>query len=197
MSVLTTTEAAIQLPWFALQVRSGKESWSEAHLLGQGFECLLPRYKVIRQWSDRKKEIERALFPSYLFCRFDPMYRLPILKTPGVIQVVSFNHIPHPVDEAEIGAIRKMIESRLPAQPWPYLEAGDRVRIRTGALQGLEGILISFKGHDRLVLSVTLLKRSVAVELDSYSVEPSTKKTLPSSMDPASLASDSASLASF
>jgi len=167
------------LPWFALQVRSCKEGWTAGHLVSQGYECLLPKCKVVRNWSDRRKELEQALFPGYLFCRFDPLRRLPILKTPGVIQVVGFNRTPMAVAEEEIQAIQRMMESRLPAQPWPYLEAGDRVRIRAGALRGLEGILISVKGNQRLVLSVTLLRRSVAVELDSHSVEPTLEKSFP------------------
>jgi transcription antitermination factor NusG len=165
------------LPWFALQVRSCREGWTSGHLVSQGYECLLPKCKVVRNWSDRRKELEQALFPGYLFCRFDPLRRLPILKTPGVIQVVGFNRTPMAVAEEEIQAIQRMMESRLPAQPWPYLEAGDRVRIRAGALRGLEGILISVKGNERLVLSVTLLRRSVAVELDSHSVEPTLEKS--------------------
>jgi transcription antitermination factor NusG len=160
-----------QLPWFALQVHSGKESWISDHLLGQGYECFLPKYKTIRQWSDRKKQMELALFPGYLFCRFDPLVRLPVLKTPGVIQAVGCNRTPIAIAEEEIQAIQRMVESGLSTQPWPYLAIGDRVRIRSGALRGLEGILILVKGNRRLVLSVTLLQRSVAVELDSGAVE--------------------------
>jgi transcriptional antiterminator RfaH len=159
------------LPWFALQVHSGKEGWIAAHLLGQGYECFLPKYKTIRQWSDRNKKLELALFPGYLFCRFDPLLRLPVLKTPGVIQAVGYNRAPVAIEEEEIRAIRRMVESGLPTQPWPYLTVGDRVQIRSGALRGLQGILISIKGNRRLVLSVSLLQRSVAVELDSGAVE--------------------------
>jgi transcription antitermination factor NusG len=172
-------EGSGELPWFALQVRSSKESWTAAHLIGQGYECLLPKYKAQRQWSDRKKEVERALFPGYLFCRFDPYARLPILKTPGVVQIVGFNRTPKPVEEVEIQAIQRTIESKLPVQPWPYLEIGDRVEIRAGALRGLQGILVSVKGNHRLVLSVSLLQRSVAVELDTDSVQPCHRKSSP------------------
>jgi len=161
----------IALPWFALQVNSRKENWIAAHLLGQGYECFLPTYTSLREWSDRRKEIELPLFPGYLFCRFNPLERLPILKTPGVIQVVGCNRIPVPIDEQEVQAIQRMIESSFARQPWPYLEVGERVRIKSGALRGLEGILVSFKGNHRLVLSVTLLRRSVAVEIDSSAVQ--------------------------
>jgi transcriptional antiterminator NusG len=107
------------------------------------------------------------LFPGYLFCRFNPQDRLPILKTPGVIQVVGFNNGPAAVDEAEIRSIQTLATAGVPHQPWPFLAAGDRVRIESGPLLGLEGILIDVKRSHRLVLSVTLLQRSVAVEIDS------------------------------
>jgi len=155
-----------------LQVNSRKENWIFAHLVGQGYECFLPKYKSVRQWSDRRKEIESPLFPGYLFCRFNPLERLPILKTPGVMEIVGCNRKPIPIDEQEIQAIQRMMESSLVRQPWPYLEVGERVRIQSGALRGLVGILVTLKGHYRLVLSVTLLKRSVAVEIDAAAVQP-------------------------
>jgi len=154
-----------------LQVNSRKENWIFAHLVGQGYECFLPKYKSVRQWSDRRKEIESPLFPGYLFCRFDPLERLPILKTPGVMELVGCNRKPIPIDEQEIQAIQRMTESSLVRQPWPYLEIGERVRIQSGALRGLVGILVALKGNYRLVLSVTLLKRSVAVEIDAAAVQ--------------------------
>ena len=160
-----------QLPWFALQVNSRKENWIFAHLVGQGYECFLPKYKSVRQWSDRRKEIESPLFPGYLFCRFNPLERLPILKTPGVMEIVGCNRKPIPINEQEIQAIQRMMESSLVRQPWPYLEIGERVRIQSGALRGLVGILVALKGNNRLVLSVTLLKRSVAVEIDAAAVQ--------------------------
>ena len=163
--------AVDQLSWFALHVNSRKVNWIAAHLLGQGYQCFLPKYKALRQWSDRKKEIELPLFPGYIFSRFDPLQRLPILKTPGVLQIVGYRRTPVPIDEQEIQAIQRMTASGLPRQPWPYLEIGDQVRVTAGALRGLEGILVSHKGNHRLVLSVSLLQRSVAVELDSSAVQ--------------------------
>ena len=160
-----------QLPWFRLQVNSRKENWIFAHLVVQGYECFLPKYKSVRKWSDRRKEIESPLFPGYLFCRFNPLERLPILKTPGVMEIVGCNRKPIAIDEQEIQAIQRMMESSLVRQPWPYLEVGQQVRIQSGALRGLVGILVALKGNYRLVLSVTLLKRSVAVEIDAAAVQ--------------------------
>src|SRR5271155_985968 len=147
------------LPWFALQVRSSQEPRVGHKLSGQGYEWFLPRYKLRKRWSDRIKAVEAPLFPGYLFCRFNPQKRLPILKTPGIIQIVGYNRAPTPIEEAEIDAIQTLVASRLPHQPWPFLEAGDRVRIESGPLRGLEGILVEFKGNHRLVGSVPPLQR--------------------------------------
>jgi transcription antitermination factor NusG len=160
-------DLAVKFPWFALQVRSRYEQGVADHLDGKGYELFLPLYRCRKRWSDRVKEVEAPLFPGYLFCRLNPQDRLPILKTPGVIQVVGSNRTPTAVDEHEIQAIQAMVASGIPNQPWPFLATGDRVRIESGPLSGLEGILVEFKGNHRLVLSVTLLQRSVAVEIDS------------------------------
>jgi transcription antitermination factor NusG len=154
-------------PWYALQVQTRHEARVAAHLSGKGYELFLPFYKCRRRWSDRVKEVETPLFPGYLFCRFNALNRLPILTTPGVIQVVGCNRSPIPVEESEIHAIQRFIASGIPSQPWPFLQVGDRVRIESGPLHGLEGILIEFKGNHRLVVSVSLLQRSVAALLDS------------------------------
>jgi transcription antitermination factor NusG len=157
-------------PWFALQVRMRHETGVADHLQGKGYEWFLPLYKAQRRWSDRVKEVHSPLFPGYLFCRFNPHDRLPILKTPGVTQIVGYSHVPVPVDEQEIQAIRRLVASGVSNFPCPYLEVGSKVRIEAGALRGLEGILMDLKGKRRLVLSITLLQRSVAVEIDSDAV---------------------------
>jgi transcription antitermination factor NusG len=160
-------KACSLFPWFALQVRTRQEAGVAQQLNGQGYERFLPLYKLRKRWSDRIKEVDAPLFPGYLFCRFNPQDRLPILKTPGVIQIVGFNNGPAVVDEAEIQSIQTLVAEGVPHQPWPFLAAGDRVRIESGPLLGLEGILIDVKRSHRLILSVTLLQRSVAVEIDS------------------------------
>jgi transcription antitermination factor NusG len=167
-----------EYPWFALQVRSRRESCVADYLRGQGYEWLLPLYKCRRRWSDRIKEVQTPLFPGYLFCRFDPQDRLPILKTPGVIQIVGVNRTPVAVDEAEISAIQTMVAAGVPNQPWPFLQVGEKVRIESGSLCGLEGILLDFKGSHRLVLSISLLQRSVAVEIDSAFVASTSQQPL-------------------
>jgi len=160
------------LPWFALQVRCRYERNVASHLDGKGYEWFLPTYKARRRWSDRMKAAVLPLFPGYLFCRFNPLDRLPILKTPGMISIVGTAKIPTAVDEAEIKALQTLVLSGLPREPWPYLQVGQRVRIEHGSLSGLEGIMLRHKGQDRLVLSVSLLRRSTAVEIDGTWVSP-------------------------
>ena len=164
--------AAGSYPWFALQTRSRYEDFVATQLHNKGYETFLPLYKCRRRWSDRIKELELPLFPGYLFCRLNPLDRLPILVTPGVIQVVGIGKNPIPVDDTEIAALQTAVQSGLPRQPWPFLQIGQRVKVEWGPLRGLEGILLDFKGRHRLVLSVTLLQRSVAVEVDAAGVSP-------------------------
>jgi transcription antitermination factor NusG len=167
-----TSETDGRLPWFALQVRSRREALIAALLQAQGYECFLPLYKSIRRWSDRLKELEQPLFPGYLFSRFDFRNRRRLLMTPGVQQIVGIGGTPIPVEETELETIRQAIGSGLSSQPWPYLQVGERVRVTYGSLSNLEGILINFKGSHRVVLSLTLLQRSVAVEVDLAWVTP-------------------------
>ncbi len=155
------------LSWYALQVRSRKEGYIASQIQGQGFECLLPTYKSIRKWSDRVKELEQPLFPGYLFCRFDFQNRRPVITTPGVLQIVGFGRTATPVADEEIRALQLAVSSGMPKQPWPYLEVGQRVQVVYGNLTGLEGILVNIKGNHRVVLSVALLQRSVAMEVET------------------------------
>jgi transcription antitermination factor NusG len=155
------------LSWFALHTRLRYEEFVAKQLGGKGYEVLMPVYQSRRRWSDRVKHVELPLFPGYLFCRFDSMDRLPILTTPGMIQIVGFGKTPVPVDESEICAIQRTVSTGLSREPWPYLQIGEKVRVDCGPLSGLEGILINIKGSHRLVLSVTLLQRSVAVEVNA------------------------------
>ena len=152
--------------WFALFVRTRWESSTESILQNKGFETFLPTYDVKPLRSSNSKRDSRVLFPGYVFCRFDIHNRLPILVTPGVISVVGRGRTPIPLQDSEITSIQTIASSGLPLEPWPYLEVGEVVRIHNHALAGLEGILLRFRGKDRVVVSVPLLRRAVAVEID-------------------------------
>jgi transcription antitermination factor NusG len=158
--------------WYALQVRTLWESSTTVLLSGKGYQTLLPTYKTKRRWSGRLREVNAPLFPGYVFCRFEAQKRLPVLVTPGVIAVVGCGKVPLPVDDGEIAAIQAVVSSGLRTEPWPFLELGQKVRIESDSLQGLEGILINFKGNHRIVMSVSLLRRSVALEIDRSCVRP-------------------------
>jgi transcription antitermination factor NusG len=158
--------------WFAVQVRTRWESSTALLLSGKGYETLLPTYKVEKRWSGRVREVSAPLFPGYVFCQFDVHKRLPVLVTPGVIAVVGRGKTPVPVDAPEMEGIRELVSSGVKAEPWPFLECGQKVRVESEALRGLEGILVQFKGNHRIVLSVSLLQRSVALEIDRSCVRP-------------------------
>jgi transcription antitermination factor NusG len=169
VSLFQHNSSAAQLGthWFALRVHTRKEAFVASQLGSQGVECFLPLYKSTRKWSDRVKEIQQPLFPSYLFSRFDYQDRRAVVMTPGVLQVVGNGRVALPIPDEEISAIQSAVTSGLDHQPWPYIEVGERVRVVYGSLSGLEGILINFKGSNRVVLSVSLLRRSVAVEMEA------------------------------
>jgi transcription antitermination factor NusG len=158
--------------WYALQVRPRFERHVQTHLEDKGYEVFYPTYTSTRQWSDRVKSLSFPLFPGYVFCRFNVHARLPILITPGVNQVVGSGKTPITVDEGELAAIRRVMQSGVAAQPWPYLKVGETVQIENGPLEGLTGIVTRIKSSDRLVVSISLLMRSVAVELDTHWIKP-------------------------
>jgi transcription antitermination factor NusG len=162
---------ASAMAWFALSVTPRKEKVTARTLRALGYEDFLPLYSVRRRWSDRMKTVEFPLFPGYVFSRFDPKLRLPILKIATVNHVVGPANQPEPVLESEILALRTVCQSGLQAIPCPWLTVGSRILIHDGPLSGLEGILVQDK-QTRLVLSVSLLQRSVAVEIDRAWVSP-------------------------
>jgi transcription antitermination factor NusG len=165
-------------PWFAVQTRTRYENFAAKQLAGRGYDIFLPFYRCERRWSDRIQESEVPLFPGYLFCRFNALNRLPVLTAPGVIQIVGIGKTPVPVDEEEVRSLQAAVKTGLPRHPWPFLTVGERVRVKDGPLRGQEGILLNFKGRYRLVLSVTLLQRSVAVEVETAWVTPIQKQPL-------------------
>lgn len=153
-----------------MRVRSNHERITGAHLSDRGYEQFAPSYKVEKRWSDRVKQIDQFLFPGYIFCRFDPNDRLPILTAPGVVDVVGFGKLPEHVPDAEIERVRRMVESGLLVTPYPYVQVGQAVLIERGPLSGVEGILVEVKGKLRLVVSINLLQRSVCAEVDRDSI---------------------------
>ncbi len=158
--------------WFALQVRTRWESSTALLLSGKGYQTFLPTYKVHKRSNGKFREARAALFPGYVFCQFEAQKRLPILVTPGVIAVVGQGRVPQPVEDSEIASIQSAVSSGIHVEPWPYLEIGQKIRIEQDSFHGLEGILINFKGGYRVVVSISLLRRSVALEIDRACIKP-------------------------
>jgi transcription antitermination factor NusG len=142
-------------------------------LAERGVTTFLPLTTEVRRWSDRKKSVELPLFSCYVFARFAHYRaeRLQMLRVDGVLGLVGSHGEGAPIPEAEIGAVRALIEGSVPWSPYPFLEIGQRVRIRSGALDGLEGILVGRSGERTLVVSVNAIQRSLAVRLEGYEVE--------------------------
>jgi transcription antitermination factor NusG len=159
-------------PWYAVKVRTKGESLVGTLLQRKEYEVFLPTYQESRKYSDRIKKVDAPLFPGYLFCRLDAAHRLPILTTPGVDYILGNNGEPEPLPEEEIEAIQRVLRSGASARPWPFLKTGSRVRVEIGAFAGVEGILLTERGADRLVLSISLLQRSVSVEIDRTWIRP-------------------------
>jgi transcription antitermination factor NusG len=158
--------------WYAVRVRSNYERTVSTLLGHKDVEQFLPTYRSRRVWTDRIKVLDLPLFPGYIFCRIPLEQRSRVVTTEGVVGFVGAGRQPIPVSDAEIEAIRKIVLSNTPVQPWPFLKIGQTVRINSGSLAGIEGILIRVKNSWRLVVSVALLERSVAVEIDTAYVSP-------------------------
>jgi transcription antitermination factor NusG len=158
--------------WFAVQVKTTHEKRVGSFFDSKGYEWFLPLYASRRRWSDRIKQVELPLFPGYVFCRFTLSRRVPILKVPRVLRIVGIGLTPAPIDDREIAALQRVIQSGRNVLPYAYLPVGQRVRVEGGSLAGLEGFVVDLRQRNRLIISVTLLRRSVAVEIDSAFVTP-------------------------
>jgi transcriptional antiterminator NusG len=151
--------------WFAVYVQARHEKVVAAALHGKGVETCLPLSRTLRTWSDRRTVVEEPVFPCYVFSKFDPAVRVPILRTSGVVRIVGAGSELVPVEAGEIEALQLLERTRVPVEQWPFLEKGDRVCIEDGPLKGLSGIVSECKNGLRVVISVSLLQRSVAVEV--------------------------------
>jgi len=157
--------------WYALFTRHQHEKSVAFALSKKSYEVYLPLYRSVRRWQDRAKALWLPLFPGYVFIREGMDRQLQILTTPGVIHIVKWGGRPAIVPPSQLNAIRQIIESCPSVETHPYLQSGDRVRVKTGPLMGLEGILTRKKGVARLVVCMEMLGRSAAVEIDVLNVE--------------------------
>jgi transcription antitermination factor NusG len=152
--------------WFAVQVWAGREHRCECRLRERGYHVFLPTYREHRRWSDRIKVLDKALFAGYVFCRSSPDVVAKLITAPGIIRLVGDGTRPLPVAAHEVEALQRIVETGLQAEPWEYLDVGQRVHLEAGPLRGTEGIVLKVNQRRRLIVSVSLLRRSVAVEVD-------------------------------
>lgn len=157
--------------WYAAHTRSRHEKRVADQLEKKDIGFFLPVYESERRWSDRKVRVDLPLFPGYIFVQISLRERLRVLEVPGVVRLVSFGAAPVAMDESEINILRQGLTKHLKAEPHPYLKVGQRVRIKQGALAGLEGILVRKKDAYRVVISVDLIMRSVAVEIPASDLQ--------------------------
>lgn len=158
--------------WFAAYTSPRHEKHVSQQMQHRGIQNFLPLYKSMRRWKDRRKELELPIFPGYLFVRMTLRERLSVLQVPGVVQLVSFQGWPAPLPDAEIEMLRGQLSQSGMLQPHPFLTVGRRVRVTNGPMSGMEGILARKKEKFRVVLSLELIQRSVAVEVDMSDIEP-------------------------
>ncbi|HVI08035.1 MAG TPA: UpxY family transcription antiterminator [Candidatus Binatia bacterium] len=165
--------SAAALSWYAVQTRSRHEKMVVRQLEGLGFSTFLPVTSQLRQWSDRKKLVELPLFPGYTFVQMEyrPELKLRVLTTEGVVAFVGIHGQGMPIPDRQIEYIQNLIAARVPLESHPFLKVGQRVRIRSGSLNGTEGILVGQENDRMLVVSVELIQRSVSIRLQGYEVE--------------------------
>lgn len=166
-----SAEEDLACSWHALYTRHQHEKVVAQALSGKGFEVFLPEYTSSRRWKDRCKEISLPLFPCYVFMRGGLDRMLNIVTTPGVHSLVGWAGRPAVIPQHEIDSVRRTVDSALPVEPHPFLKFGDRARVKSGPLEGIEGVLVRKNNGFRLVLSVDMFQKSVAVEVDINEVE--------------------------
>jgi transcription antitermination factor NusG len=168
---LPSAEVTPPSAWYAIYTRYRHEKTVAQILTKKGLETFLPLYASAHRWKDRTKLVSLPIFPCYVFIKEGLDRRLDIVTTPGFHALVSTGGLPIAIPHDEIEAIRRAVESGSNVSPHPFLKCGERVRVKCGPLTGVEGILVRVKNQCRLVVSVEMLGKAVAVEVDTYLVE--------------------------
>lgn len=156
--------------WYAAYTSARHEKRVAEHLRQREVECFLPLYETVHRWNNGRHRVQLPLFPGYIFVHMSPRDKLRVLQVPGLAHLISFNGVPAVLPEAEIVALRDALTAGVPAQPYRYLNVGARVEICRGPLQGMKGILLRHQGQFRVVLSVEMIMRSIAVEVEAADV---------------------------
>jgi transcription antitermination factor NusG len=165
------TGQLVATPWYVIYISARHEKHVAKQCEERGITSFLPSYKSVRRWKDRKKEIELPLFPGYVFVQITREKRVNLLRVPGVVHLVTFRGEPAPVSIGEIEMLRRGLTRSSAFRPHPYLKAGRKIRMRSGPMAGVEGIFVRKKDGARVVLSISLIERSVAMEVDEADIE--------------------------
>ncbi len=172
--VMYTSPTQETTRWYAVSTRSRQEKIAAQYLQGAGIPHFLPLLNESRRWSDRKKIVSTPLFSGYVFVQIscDSEQRIQVLKTPGVVQFVGTRGVPSPISDKEICDIQAVLSNRVACAPYPFLKVGQRVRIVGGALDQIEGTLIGRGSGAKMIISVELIQRSLAITVSDIEVEP-------------------------
>jgi len=173
-TAVNPAQTGLQLDWFAIQTRSRHERVVERQLQGQGVEVFYPTVTQTHRWSDRRKLVECPLFAGYAFVRIfpSPEERVRILKAHGVVQFVGANGQGTAIPADQMEAVQAVVAGNLPFTKHDFLKVGQRVRVRGGSLDGVEGILVAQNGARDLVISEEPIQRSFSIRIEGYEVEP-------------------------
>ncbi len=162
--VLTMSRASQS--WYAVHVKTSCEQRVRTHLEQKSYSVFLPTQRIRRRWADRVKVVDVPLFPGYVFCQLNSQCSAKVITTPGVLKIVGSGRQPAAIADEEIAALQRFVRANIDVEPWPYFVVGQMVRINAGPLAGVEGRVVSIANSWRLIVSVTLLQRSVAVAVE-------------------------------
>jgi transcription antitermination factor NusG len=162
---------SLQVRWYAAYTCANHEKRVREQLEQRSVESFLPVYETVRRWKDRRMQLQMPLFPGYVFVRMAPVDRLRVLQVPSVVRLVGFNGQLSALPDEEIEGLKKGLAGGVRAEPHPFLTVGRRVRLKSGPLAGMQGILLRRKGNFRVVISIDLIQRAVAVDAEAADVE--------------------------
>jgi transcription termination/antitermination protein NusG len=171
---VTIANSAKVPQWYAVQTRAKHEKKVGTELWQKGLMSFAPTIREAHRWTDRRKIVEVPLFRCYTFVRavLSPDVRQAVVQTPGVLRFVGFGEGPVPIPDGQIESIQTVLASNAPFSSCPVLKEGDKVRVRGGALDGVEGVLMARNGDRKLVISIDLIQQSMAVALEGYDIDP-------------------------
>ena len=177
-NTLAVHRASTETLWYAGYTSSRHEKRVAEHFAQRGIEHFLPLYETIHRWNNGRHRVQLPLFPGYIFVRIALQDRLRVIEVPGFVRLVGFNSLPCPLPETDINRMKEALTKGVLAEPYPYLTVGTRVEIRNGPMQGMTGILLRRQNKCRVVISVDLIMRSMAVEVEARDVVPVRKSNL-------------------